>query len=285
GFTSKANSCLPYLFQKGVMTPLARLRDESGKSGVNGQAWQINTFGLAVGSSETTAQDTTCPGAPVSQQKYEFKPVAWFQPFPWSETRIQELKTVFGDPDGVAFAVNERGEAAGASGDCAPFSVINLVNLVARHAILWREGQAIDLGNLGGDGSFFGIYAAGLNNLGQVIGDSDTTNDASFHGFVWNDGHMTDLEPLAGDSYSLATSINDRGLVTGVSLDANFNPRAFIWQRGNMQNLNDLISGYTPLVLQTACSINARGEIIGFALNKTTGETHSYKAVPEGETN
>jgi len=281
GFTSQADSCLPYIFQDGAMTALPRLHDESGKSGVNGQAWQINTFGVAVGSSENTTSDTSCPGLPASRQQFQFKPVVWFRLLPWSEPRIHELPTVSGDPDGVALAVNERGEAAGGSGSCGPFNVISLVNLVPRHAILWRDGKAIDLGNLGGDGLFGGIYASGLNNVGQVVGLSDTTNDASFHGFVWEDGHMTDLQPLTGDSYSLATAISDRGVVLGVSVDLNFNPRAFIWQNGNMKELNGLVAGTTPLFLQTACSINARSEIVGIAFDPATTEFHAYKAIPQ----
>lgn len=281
GFTSQAHSCLPYLFQDGAMTALPALRDASGKSGVNGQAWQINTFGVIVGSSENTTSDTTCPESPASAQKYEFKPVVWFKLFPWSELRIHELPTVSGDPDGVAVAVNERGEAAGASGTCGVFNAINLFNLVPRHAILWQYGKPLDLGSLGGDGLFGGIYAAGLNNTGQVVGVSDTTNDASFHGFLWQGGHITDLQTLPGDAYSVATAISDRGVVLGVSIDANFNIRAFVWQNGNIQDLNKLVAGSTPLFLQTACSINAYGEIDGIAFDPATGESHAYKAVPQ----
>ena len=260
------------------MTALPTLRDESGKSGGNGQAWQINTFGVAVGSSENTTSDT-CPAA--SQQKFQFKPVAWFKLFPWSEERIHELRTVYDDPDGVAVAVNERGDAAGGSGTCGLFNAINLFNLVPRHAILWQNGKPVDLGNLGGDGLFGGIFASALNNVGQVVGTSDTTNDASFHAFVWGNGHMTDLQALPGDAYSTATAISDRGVVLGVSIDANFNIRAFIWQQGKMADLNTLVSGSTTLTLQTACSINARGEIDGFAQDKLTGEIHAYKAIPQ----
>ncbi|HXY26236.1 MAG TPA: hypothetical protein VEI73_16410 [Candidatus Acidoferrum sp.] len=278
GYTPQANSCLPYLFQNGQMTALPTLRDDSGKSGVNGQAWQINSYGVAVGSSENTTSDS-CPAG--SQQKFQFKPVVWFKLFPWSEERIHELRTVSGDPDGVAVAVNERGDAAGASGTCGSFNAINLFNLVPRHAILWQNGKPIDLGNLGGDGLFGGIFASGLNNVGQVAGFSDTTDDASFHAFLWENGHMTDLQTLPGDSYSTATAISDRGVVTGVSVDANFNIRAFVWQQGNMQDLNNLVSGSTTLYLQTACSINARGEIDGIAQDRLTGEFHAYKAIPQ----
>jgi len=149
------------------------------------------------------------------------------------------------------------------------------------HAVLWQNGKAIDLGSLGGDGHFAGIYASGLNNVGQVVGVSDTTGDASFHGFIWKEGHMTDLGPLPGDSYSSAIAISDLGQVVGLSLDANFNPHAVTWQSGNVANLNDLVPAETPLLLQTACSINREGQIIGIALTKgTANDFHAYVATP-----
>jgi hypothetical protein len=35
------------------------------------------------------------------------------------------------------------------------------------------------------------------------------------------------------------------------------------------------------LDLFTACSINARGEIIGIAIDKSSGDVHAYLAVPD----
>jgi probable HAF family extracellular repeat protein len=281
GFSSQAISCLPFVWHRGVMTALPTLRDNNEKSGNNGQAWQVNTFGVAVGTSENTTADLTCPGLPSSPQFYEFKPVVWYKPFFSAKPVVQELETVSGDPDGVAFAINDRGQAVGASGSCGAFNSINQINLVPTHAVLWQKGEPIDLGNLGGDGHFNGIFATGLNNLGQVVGVSDTTGDASFHAFLWKEGHMTDLGTLPGDSYSYATAISDRGQVVGLSLDANFNLRAAIWQNGNIANLNDFVPAETTLLLQTACSINGKGQIIGIALAKgTANDYHAYLTTP-----
>jgi len=277
GFSGQAISCLPFLWQNGVMTALPTLGDNGGH---NGQAWQINTFGVAVGSAENATPDSTCPGLP-SSQFYEFKPVVWYKPFFGAKPVVQELETVSGDPDGVAFAINDRGQAVGGTGSCGVFNAINQINLVPVHAVLWQEGRPIDLGNLGGDGHFNGIFATGLNNIGQVVGVSDTTGDASFHGFLWNEGHLTDLGPLPGDSYSYATAISNEEQVTGLSLDANFNLRAVVWQNGTIANLNDLVPADTPLILQTACSINGKGQITGIALAKgTTSDFHAYVATP-----
>jgi hypothetical protein len=48
-----------------------------------------------------------------------------------------------------------------------------------------------------------------------------------------------------------------------------------------MTDLNQLIPAASALYLLTACSINARGEIIGFAAD-ANGNLHGYLATPVG---
>jgi probable HAF family extracellular repeat protein len=90
---------------------------------------------------------------------------------------------------------------------------------------------------------------------------------------------MQDLGTLSGDVASLSISVNDAGSVIGASVDAGGNPRAFLWERGVMTDLNTLIAGTSPLYLLTGCSINSRGEITGLGLT-STGEIHTYLATP-----
>jgi len=281
GLTHSGNTCVPFLWQNGAMVALPRLRNSAGTEGSNGAALQINDFGMVAGTAENAEVDSTCPGASVSPQTIEFKPVIWMKPFPWSQVRLQELGTVDDDPDGVAFAINDLGQAVGASGNCGPFNAIEQNNLTPLHAVLWRNGNPIDLGNLGGDGLFAGIYATGLNIAGQVVGTSDTKDDKSFHGFLWQQGHITDLGTLPGDSYSSAIAIDNKGLVLGVSISASFSPRAALWRNGTATDLNTLVSPDSTLYLESACSINDKGEIIGFAtLKSNPGESHAYRAKP-----
>jgi len=264
---AKGTTCLPFLWQTGVMTPLPTL------GGNNGSANRINNGGQIAGMAENATTDPTCPAT--GAQKLEFEPVVWVN------GQIQQLPTVAGDPDGAAFAINDSGQVVGASGECAAFNQIALVNLAPLHALLWRAGGVTDLGSLGGTGHGDGIEAVNLNNKGQVIGNSDLAGDTNFHGFLWTEGTgMQDLGTLPGDANSAAIGINDAGDVVGVSLDAKFNPRAFFWRNGVMTDLNTLAPADSPLFLITGCSINSQGQIIGIAIEKSTGAAHGYLATP-----
>lgn len=266
GLASFGTTCLGFVWQNGVMSPLPTL------GGNNGVAYQINSAGQTVGMAEGVVTDSTCPAS--GPQKLEFKPVNW------QNGTVHELPTYQGDPDGNAHAINDSGQAAGGSGVCAAFNPIWLTNLQPLHALLWESGKIVDLGNLGGTGHGDGIMALNLNNYGQVIGSSDLPGDASYHAFLWTHGTgMQDLGTLEGDMDSAAIGINDMGQIVGVSIDANFNPRAFLRQGQELIDLNTLVPGGSPLDLASACSINAAGEIVGFAFDSSFN-VHAYLAVP-----
>jgi probable HAF family extracellular repeat protein len=91
---------------------------------------------------------------------------------------------------------------------------------------------------------------------------------------------MKDLGTLSGDVRSVAIGINDRGDVTGLSLDMDFNPTAILWHNGGLTDLNTLVPAKSPLFLMQACSINSRGEIVGLAVQTSTGDLHAYLATP-----
>ena len=92
---------------------------------------------------------------------------------------------------------------------------------------------------------------------------------------------MTDLGTLPGDVVSSTSGINSKGQVVGASFDTGGNPRAFLWQSGVMTDLNTLIPADSPLFLLAAKgTINSRGQIAGFGLEKSTGEVHAFLATP-----
>jgi probable HAF family extracellular repeat protein len=264
GFSSSATPCVAFVWRNGQMVSLPTL------GGVNGSATEINNSGMIGGYAETTTVDPNC-SAP---QKYQFKPVVW------DHGAVQALPTG-DDADGGVLAVNDRGDAAGATGSCAPLNPILLLYLNPTHALLWHDGVAIDLGNLGGE---FNNLPHGMNNLGQVVGESDLAGDQTAHAFLASAGtKMQDLGTVGNDTYSFGFGINDAGDIVGISANADFSViRAFIRRNGTLVDLNTLVTGTNPFpngTLLTACFINSKGEITGIALD-STGAEHTYLATP-----
>jgi len=268
-------TCLPMVWQNGVMTALPLLQDKTGKRGNNGTANGINAWGEAAGVSENTTADTTCPANdPLLGQNQYFQQ----KPVVWQDGHVQELPTVGGDPDGTALAINDLGHSAGTSGVCSAFNNVDFFNIQPVYAVLWDNGRAIDLGSLGG---VTNNLALAINNNDDVVGSSDLGGDITFHGFLWTKetGKMHDLAPINGDVYSVGLAVSNAGEITGVSLDADFTPRAVIWRQGVPTDLNTLIPSSSSLYLMTGCSVNDSGQIIGLAVDRS-GNYHGYLAIP-----
>ncbi|MEO8637148.1 MAG: hypothetical protein ABI587_17870 [Gemmatimonadales bacterium] len=87
----------------------------------------------------------------------------------------------------------------------------------------------IDLGTLGGP--FQHSVATGLNDLGQVVGWSETGVGVD-HAFLWQQGSgMIDLGTPNGQP-SYATAINPSGLVAGYTRDASGREAPWVWAGG-----------------------------------------------------
>jgi probable HAF family extracellular repeat protein len=263
GFPS-STACLPFLWQDGVMTRLATL------GGQNGFASTINNRGQVAGLAETAMKDPTA-GCPVHR----------FAPVVWTNGKIYSLPTFPGDTDGVAAALNDKGQAAGASGTCSPFNPNSGLYLTENHAMVWENGKGTDLGNLGPNGlPGAGNHACAINNLGAAVGH--VTSKASTVAFLWTrEKGMKGLGTLTGDLASFALGINDEGQVVGLSISPDFSTfRAFLWQNRSMIDVNTLVtSNPAKLYLLSAVSINSRKEITGLAVDGA-GAFHGYVAIP-----
>jgi probable HAF family extracellular repeat protein len=68
-----------------------------------------------------------------------------------------------------------------------------------------------------------------------------------------------------GGATSLANGLNGRGQVVGLSVDAAGRNRAFIWQQGQLRDLNTLVDPPLPadVLLVDAKAINDAGQIAG----------------------
>lgn len=259
--TNPSLTCLGFVWQNGVMTPLP------AAGGNNGQAAAINDRGIVAGYAELATADPSCPAPQVLQ----------FRPVIWMNARPVTLPLYAGDNEGAAFWINNAGDVVGASGICAPYDPRYALEIQPRHALLWHNGKPVDLGNLGGS---MQNAALAINDRGQVVGASDITGDTYQHAFLWQNGSMRDLGTLPGDAITAAVAINNRGQVTGVSDDGNGNIRGFLWQNGRMYDLNDLVAGNAPLYLLHGFGINNAGWIVGFAFNFDLGEVHGFLAIP-----
>jgi probable HAF family extracellular repeat protein len=148
--------------------------------------------------------------------------------------------------------------------------------VTATAAPVWR---VVDLG--AGDNS----VATAVNDLGHIVGERDGTAFLLRHGeftdlgpgqatdvnnrdevvgtqfgaaFLWRDGVRTYLPPLPGGSMTVASGINDRGDIVGLSSVGDYTLHAVRWRAGVV---TDLGSGYQ--YSSEANDINNRGQIVG----------------------
>jgi probable HAF family extracellular repeat protein len=249
------HSCRPYLWQNGSLSALPTL------GGNNGSASDINNRGEIAGTAQTTVSDPTCSPT---------KPLQTVLPVLWEKGRVRALPTVDHDPDGVAFAINDQGQAVGGTGDCAG----------ANHAVSWENDTAVKLEDLG-----YGATAQGINHQGQIVGI--VNSPGTIYAALWENGALKNLHTLPGDWAAIATGINNRGQVVGSTLDTGFNwVHGFIYQDDVMTDLNTLFPASSNLYARMADKINERGQIVGMATvlsGPHTGDIHAFLATPVNE--
>ena len=238
--------------------------------GDNGFATGANNLRQVVGWAENDVHDPTC----VSPQVLQFRPAMWTLGPP---DQIQDLPLIAGDSSGAATAINDNGQIVGISGICDQA----VGRYTAAHAVLWENGGVTDLGNLG---ALYWNTPTAINQQGDIVGFAGAPDDPDgnfLQAFIWTvENGIQPLGFLPGDVHSEAYGINERRQVVGLSCDADGNCRAFIWENGVMQDLNDLKQASFSATLETAKDINDKGEITGRALDPNTGVRTAYLAVP-----
>ena len=172
-----------------------------------------------------------------------------YHAFQWRDGVLTDLGALPGGGDSAGIAINERGDIAGFSknGTIDPYTGIPEIR-----AVLWKDGNLLDLGTLGGNESF----TNSVNNRGQVAGfaQNDVIDPLNLFGlgtqsraFLWDKGEIHDLGTLGGPD-SFGVFVNDRSQVAGFSYtDSTTNPdtglpteRPFLWEKGVMKDLGTM---------------------------------------------
>jgi probable HAF family extracellular repeat protein len=253
-------TCSPFLWRNGRMTALPTV------GGNNGQASAINNSGQVAGYAENGIADSTCPQG-ITNFMVDL-------PVMWDKGIAIALPTINGDPDGVAFGINNKGQAVGYSGTCT----------AANYAVVWENGTATPLPNLGTPGGI--AYA--INSHNQVVGQA-VNSDGVPLATIWQNNTATALGGLVtGDVASFATSINNRGQVVGSSFNSGSNwSHGYLWQNGAMIDLNTVFPASSNLYVVSASNINESGQIAGMAVEMAGSHTrtivHAFLATPVNE--
>ncbi len=255
-------TCLPFLWQDGVMSALPTV------GGNNGQASAINNRGQVAGYAENGAVDSTCPPG-TTNSRVDL-------PVMWTKGKAQALPTIGTDPDGVAYGINNQGQAVGYSGTCT----------AANYGVVWENGIATALPDLGDPGAI--AYA--INSHGQIVGQA-VNSDGTPLAALWQSNTVTALGGLLpGDVATFATSINKRGQVVGSSFNADNGAswsHGLLWRNGVMTDLNTVFPASSHLYVISASNINDSGQIAGMAVYMAGPHAgnivHAFLATPVDE--
>jgi uncharacterized membrane protein len=178
----------------------------------------------------------------------------------------------------MAWGFNQSGQAAGWA--------VN--DIISQHACFWNNDSThsiVDLGTYPGDWS---SLAWGMNDLGQVVGESHPP--FGNRAIVWNNDSAhtpTELPLLPGDNMGSASRINNLGHALGWSAfspDGSFNnmgqEKLVLWSDGGVFDLQSVLDPVTGAgwEISTASAINNLGQIVGLGVHN--GQNRAYLLTP-----
>ena len=177
--------------------------------------------------------------------------------FFWSQSTGMTRPSTPGAVDRDAVDINDAGQIAGTA------TFYDGQAYRARGFRLDRDGSFRYLHPLPGDTSS-AVYGH-LSSTGQIAGASSNPG-GSLVAAVWNaNTDVVRVGTLPGQLESLAFAVNDSGVVVGTSGRLNSGDSvAFVWQNGEMLDLNTAFLGGRGFTLRQARAVNNLGQIAGW---------------------
>ncbi|MDQ1813790.1 FxDxF family PEP-CTERM protein [Massilia sp. CCM 9210] len=247
-----------YLTVNGVTTDLGGFGPDSGRGDTFSHG--VNNAGTVVGSSSTNLR---LPGGDPHYPRFAS------HAYVYSDNKMKDLGTL-GGIHSSASGINAAGTIVGTAENA---------NRQDR-AFIYQNGRMTDLGGFSGGSSL----ASGINDAGLIIGQSARDNNGYVKSaFVYANGAMTDLGWGAQRS-STAVDINELGQIIGYGADANGQERGFIYQNGQLLQLDTAVDPLDNWIIKTTYSINDRGLILADACKLDVCGTVLLSPVPEPET-
>lgn len=219
--------------------------------------YPINNVGTVSGSA-----DTSLPNPFYGNDNPFFFPDPFIQhAFQFKDGVLTDLGSLPGGGTSLPNWINEKGDVAGNASN----GVIDPLGggWPESRAVLYKNGQVLDLGTLGG----YESVAVAINSHGIVVGFAqnaipDPILGQQFRAFRWQDGVMQDLGTLGTGADASANTMNERGEIAGIAF-TNDVPVTdpFLWENGRMIDLGGL--GGTASDSFEGPVMNARGQVVG----------------------
>jgi probable HAF family extracellular repeat protein len=180
----------------------------------------------------------------------------------WYNGSVADLGTLIG-PSGYSWAqqINNPGQAVG--GSAAADGTF--------HAVVWNRGVLSDLGTLSQPGTSLFSLANGINDVGQIVGDSQENDIVNpllgfppFFPTMWSQGIATKLggEPsytVGGDGYNINNKSQVVGRIAVADPTEGLVSHAYLWQAGVMRDLGVPFGDDNS----EALSLNNNGDVVG----------------------
>jgi probable HAF family extracellular repeat protein len=187
--------------------------------------------------------------------------------FIWDNGKLTYLDTP--ENGGVALDISDSGEITG-----------NLLvddNGPSEHAVRWVKGKYHDLDPPWSDTS----KGSAINESGNIAGYAYRTF-GGIRPVLWRGDKAIDLGDFGG-GIGEARALNDLDQVVGNATNEQFIQTGFLWEKGNLYNLTDLIGVHEGFSwIELPLSINNQGQIIAVAAGGVqNGDYLLLNPVPE----